>query len=220
MDWKKDSILAFDTETTGTGQDAKIVEISFVHFLDGKIKREESFLLWPEGVDWQADYVRDALRVNGLTQAELRGKPTFKELFTQLMDIMAEAPTWVAHNALFDLRMIKQERVRLQDPGTDKFVPRPELVLDALALDFMVDRGKKKRNLEATAKRYGIEQHGAHRALDDAMVCGEILFAMMPKLPEDIGELRELQGKGQRAWHAICEGAKRRDAKKREAAKG
>lgn len=211
MTWKQ-NILAFDTETTGTGEDARIVEIAFMQFVDLRPVRDWSWLMWPEGVNWEDEGVKQALAVNGLTQRDFIGKPTFQDMFSVLMDVMKYSPVWVAHNASFDLRMLRQERLRLGDPKSGKFVPRPLMVLDTMTLDCVLKKGKYKRRLGEVAKRRKVEQLGAHRALDDARVCGEILIDMIPSLPDDLKELSAIQSQGNAIWDKIMQGYRDKDA--------
>lgn len=167
-----DGWVSIDTETTGLGSSARIVEVAAVTFEGGKPVREWSSLLFPEGVDWDDKNVQKALEVNKLTLAELRGKPSFADILPDLLVEIAH-PVLVAHNAEFDERMVNQELARLGRP-----VLKPELLICTKNLANKLNGGRPGNKLEQAAQRFGIPQSDAHRAVVDARVCGLILAEM------------------------------------------
>lgn len=215
---KLDRFIAFDTETTGVGDDARIVEITLARFdasPEGVLGPVDvwSQLLWPGDIDWTDAGVRRALEVNRLTQEDLFGKPTFLLVFPEICRRFAQADTWVAHNTEFDLRMLRQERQRLEGDTSAK-VPRPKAVFDTMLLDLVLNVGYLKRRLECVAPRWGItvdEATAAHQAESDALTCGQIFAAMLPKLPEELAEALRLQDGARATWTSICTRAKARD---------
>jgi DNA polymerase III epsilon subunit-like protein len=218
---KLDRYVAFDTETSGLGEDARIVEITLALFESRNDAPPApvdtwSQLLWPGDIAWDDAGVKRALEVNHLTREDLFDKPTFQLIFPELCQRFAAAPVWVAHNTEFDMRMLRQERLRL--PGeTAKLVPRPEAVLDTMLLDLVLNEGYLKRRLDCVAPRWGVTLDGAHRAAADAVCCGQILSAMLPKLPETMDELRELQGGARKTWTGVCSRAKAREERAKKA---
>ncbi len=176
-----DSWIAFDCETTGLDEKARIVEIAVVRFERGVVVREWAELICPPGVDWDHIDVRRALDVNKLTPEALKGKPTFEALLPVLAAELSH-DVWVAHNAEFDVKMLNQELARIGQP-----VAAPKLLVCTRNLGSHLNDGPTGNRLFEVAERYGIPQSDAHRAAVDARTCGSILAAMMTagKLPAD-----------------------------------
>lgn len=167
-----DGWVSIDTETTGLGSTARIVEVAAVTFEGGKPVREWSSLLFPEDVNWDDKDVRKALEVNKLTLEELRGKPRFADILADLLVEIAH-PVLVAHNAEFDERMVNQELKRL---GREAL--KPQMLICTKNLANKLNNGQPGNRLEQVAPRFGIPQGDAHRAVVDARVCGLILAEM------------------------------------------
>ena len=95
---KMDAIV-FDTETTGIGQDAEIVDISCVD-LDGTVLLNT--LVCPT-----RPIPPEATQVHGICNADVEGSPTFDGLIGYVDELFRERLV-VAYNLDFDLRMINQ----------------------------------------------------------------------------------------------------------------
>lgn len=176
----RDHFVAFDTETTGLGPDARILEVAVAHYYRGVFLRGWSTFIEPDEsvgkVDWESHGVKKALEINHITRDQLKGYPSFNGIMVRLFDELG-AHVWVAHNAPFDLRMLKQELVRLKErPPT-----RPEVCLCTKALDQQLSPGVSGFSLATVTKRWGVTPEGAHRALVDARACGDVLLRMIPK---------------------------------------
>jgi DNA polymerase-3 subunit epsilon len=183
-----DEFVAWDTETTGFGADARILEIGAVVFANGEPVHEWSQLLCPEGVDWESKHVQEALAVNGIKREELAGKPRFNQILPDLL-LEFEFATWVAHNSEFDERMLRQELVRA---GVVPGVLGPKMPVCTKQLSSYLTNDKGHR-LQDVAPRYGVPYADAHRAVADARMCGQVLCAMYKsgKLPSDPAEMVE-----------------------------
>ncbi len=186
-----DSFVAFDTETTGLSSSAQIVEIGFVVFEHGAVVHECSQLLRPAGVDWDDENVKKAMEVNKLSRSELEDKPTFAEYLPDLMYELA-FPVKVAHNADFDLRMIRQELSRL--PSAQGAVLDADFVICTKDLSCYLNGATAVNRLNDVAARYGVEQLDAHRATVDASTCGKVLLAMLERsiLPREDKAMKDL----------------------------
>jgi DNA polymerase III subunit epsilon len=203
MSWN--TWVAFDTETTGLGSDARIIEIALVAFKDGEIVEQWDTLLEPEGVNWDDPNVQRALEVNKIERSKLAGAPKFGDVFHRLALHFRSADVWVAHNAEFDLRMLDQEYKALKG---ESFPIRPKLCLCTKLLSNQVHAHERSHRLDAVAPRWGVTPDGAHRAASDAITCGRILASMRTRnaLPNDFGELEEFQKVASSRWS----GSKRR----------
>ncbi len=193
-----DSYLAFDCETTGLDERARIVEIAVVRFERGVPVREWAELVCPPDVDWENIDVRRALEVNKLTPDALRGKPTFEALIPTLEAELSHE-VWVAHNAEFDVKMLNQELARLGRPAV-----APKLLVCTRDLGSHFNDGPTGNRLFEVAARYGITQSDAHRAAVDARTCGLILAAMLQtgKLPADDAAMAAFIQTAADAWKA------------------
>jgi ATP-dependent DNA helicase DinG len=195
VSWSR-SFLAFDTETTGFGPTARILELGIVVFEDGELVHQWSQLFEPQGVDWGNEKVAEALAVNKITRAELAGKPTFEQKIADILFELSSADVWVAHNAAFDAQMLQQEIVRTRGK-----LALPSLLVDTMTLSgyMSIEQGHK---LAEVAARYNIRQNGAHRAVADAETCGRILQAMVQtgKLPSDQAEMLAFIKRADVSW--------------------
>lgn len=201
MTWKFEWI-AFDTETTGFGPKARIVSIALALFQRGELVSTQLEHFNPEPIDWGSPDVRHALRVNKLSPSFLRGKPRLRDRWPTLLRGFAQSRVWVAHNAPFDLAMLRAERERVDnETGTSsqELVPRA-LVLDTIGLDCLLNPDAGSRALEAVCPRWGVRLVNGHRADADAIACGRLLAAMAPRLSDDPREVRDQMRAAQQAW--------------------
>ena len=96
-------IVALDTETTGTSNEDKIVEIACVEVIDGVIGSS-----WQTLINPKREISAGAVAVHGLTNEFLEGQPTFDEVVDDLNLFIGES-TILAHNISFDMRMLNNE---------------------------------------------------------------------------------------------------------------
>ena len=166
-------VLAFDLETTGisTNND-RIVQVALIGAdVDGNPIHHDVI------VNPQRPIPRDASRVHGIYDQDVRGKPIFKECASELSELM-EGAVIVGHNARkFDMPLLQNEFYRC---GITP--PRPLVVLDTLEA---VRRLKIPRphNLGAQCARHGIDLSNAHDAAADAAACLLLLWKVMRDHP-------------------------------------
>lgn len=119
--------VAVDTETTGLGASARIVQLAALRFrcrwnrplarLD--IEFSDTYRLGtlvkpPPGTRFDPG----AVRVTGIAEAHVREAPSFPAIAGRFLEVVADLPV-VAHNAPFDRRMISGEfeAMRMQPPA-------------------------------------------------------------------------------------------------------
>ncbi len=199
MKWMN-RFVAFDTETTGLGKTARIIEIAFVRFEDGVVAEDWSTFLHPDNVDWSDKDVLKALEVNKIKVEDLENQPSFMDVFHHIAAHLRGADVWVAHNAEFDLRMLQQEH---QAHRGTPFPILPKLCLDTKLLSNKIHPAEKSHTLANTAVRWGVKPDGAHRASADAIVCGQILQAMFKgnALPEEQSGIEEFHKEAAVSWN-------------------
>lgn len=173
------TFLSFDTETTGFGRDARILELALIYFNDdGKIVDILSSRFNPEGVDWQDPDVLGALKCNGVVPSDLEGCPRFETIAYDIKQAFKREKLWVAHNVSFDLRMIDQEMRRC---GLVT-LPIQQEYQAAIDCTMKLDRKLNPRRLHSmldTAETWGVVLDNAHTAEADAKACGEVYYRMM-----------------------------------------
>lgn len=170
--WAAGNYCSFDTETTGFGSRARVLEIGLVVFENFLPVHEWSTLLCPEDVDWDNEHVKQAMFINKIDPDSLRGQPTFAQALPNIL-LELSHDTLVAHNASFDMGMMGQELSRAGVP-----LLTPKMVVCTKILATKLGGGSGNR-LQDVAPRFGVVQESAHRAVVDARVCGLVFAAML-----------------------------------------
>lgn len=165
-----------DLETTGLSprKGARALEIGLVLVAaDGAV--EES---WETLVD--PGCAPGPTHIHGVTGSMLDGAPTFADIAGDLA-LRLSGRTIVAHNAAFDVSFLDAEF-----RGVGLRWTREPLCTMTLARR----RGYRPANLAYLCETFGIVNHGAHRALGDAVATAELLarLAVQPdETPEAVG---------------------------------
>ncbi|MFP4258877.1 MAG: exonuclease domain-containing protein [Desulfovermiculus sp.] len=165
----------FDLETTGLDVRSgdEIVAIAGVRVVNGKIVEQEIF---EQLVDPRRAVPQEAVRVHGLDNERLQGKPRIEEVLP-LFYKFAEGTVLVAHCADFDIGFLRAREgragIRFSNP-----------VLDTFKLSVLVHPTKKKHDLEAISERLGTRLHSRHSALGDTLTTAEIFLRLLPLLTQ------------------------------------
>ena len=170
--------VAFDLETTGLWPiSCRIVEFGAQRFrLDGQPLGSMEQLVDPE-----CPIPPQAMRIHGITDAMVRGKPAVADVLPKFLKFLGGPETMLlAHNASFDLGFL---RVALVKAGLE-FPPHP--VVDTLDLFRTCLRGPHSYRLEAIAFHLGVADAEEHRALSDV----RLLEAVFRKTVGRIGNLQ------------------------------
>ena len=175
-DWEKAIYLALDFETTGLDPAReRVVEIGAIRFvpvtagLSGAEGRRATELgamasLVKPGIRMP----REVIAIHGITGEDVEDAPPFKEVAPAL-SALASGAYIVAHNAPFDLAFLRAELARAGLP------PPLNPVIDTRLLAKAAFPGLSSYRLVHLASRFGIEPGRAHRALDDARTCMDLL---------------------------------------------
>ncbi len=159
--------IILDTETTGLdwAKGDRIIEIGCVEIVNAI----PSGATFHEYVDPQREVHPDAVRVHGVTNEMLRGKPLFAAIAQRFVDFLGDA-TLVIHNASFDIGFINAElaRLKIAPIGMDR-------VVDTLQIARRKHPGAPA-SLDALCARYGIDnsRRTKHGALLDAEILAEV----------------------------------------------
>ncbi|MBD5409125.1 MAG: 3'-5' exonuclease [Treponema sp.] len=156
---------AFDTETTGLKvEDCHIIEIGAVKFSSQGIQGRFNTLINP---GCPISYF--CTQINHITNEMVSNAPKIQQILPDFLNFIKDTII-VAHNAAFDLRFLQMETERLNLPA-----PQNEAI-DTLHFCRWAHPDWKKYKQTIVAERMGITVKDAHRAYDDAFVCGNIFL--------------------------------------------
>lgn len=165
--------VAFDTETTGlSSKTDRIIEISAVRFRN--FVPVES---WSTLIHANVPIGAQAAEVNHISEADLEDAPKEYKAMHQFADFVGEDVLTgkiplVAHNVSFDAAFLAKALSRSRIHAEPLFV-------DTLALSRRDSPELGRYKLSTVAEHYGIAQTNAHRAEDDALVCGQIFAVIL-----------------------------------------
>lgn len=106
--WLGASPIFLDTETTGLSPDAEICEIALLD--------HEGTVILATLIKPTVPIPRDATRIHGITNADVRGEPAFAEAWPVIAKQLATR-TVIIYNSDFDLRLIRQSLSAGRGPG-------------------------------------------------------------------------------------------------------
>jgi len=176
--WLAANALILDTETTGLGDDAEVVELAVIDCAGAVLL---DTLVRPSG-----PVPAEAAAIHGITDAMLAGAPTWSEIHARFCDLV-EGRQVVIYNHEFDVRVINQtaRRYGLQAPqGFDQVLDRGPIhcAMQAYA-EFHGAWNEEKKSyrwhkLSAAAAQQGVTVTNAHRALGDCLMTLGVVRAM------------------------------------------
>jgi DNA polymerase III epsilon subunit family exonuclease len=181
------TFTVLDVETTGLSAHLgdRICEIALLRCRGG-----EELARFQSLVDPGRPISPGARAVNGITDEELAGAPTFAEVSASVLDFL-EGSAIVAHNAPFDLSFLNRE---LEICG---YTPISNVIIDTLALARHCYRFSSN-SLGSVARYLGLDTYGEHRALADVVTTRGVLELFLVDLEQrgatTLGHLVEAQG--------------------------
>ena len=168
------NLIFVDTETTGTSKNARIIEIGAIAALfDGNKVKLETFaeLINPGMV--VSNYIVELTKITNQALQKARGD----EVYSDFRDwvVKMDAKRIVAHNSVFDKRMIEANMARVGIDPTS-FLPQ-FLCTMRLAQRTLTDVANDK--LGTICEHFGFQNKAAHRALSDTEGCAYVYCRMM-----------------------------------------
>lgn len=167
-------LLCFDTETTGLPlprsapleKQPKIIELGII-VLDGmKEVHRQGWLINPG-----EPITAEITKITGITNEDLVGKPSFKEVWSEATGHFLGADGIVAHNLPFDMSLLEFDCLRIGAP------PNLPLVKICTVQEFMHIFGKRPKLTELYEHFMGKPLAQTHRAVDDVEAMVEIMRA-------------------------------------------
>lgn len=171
--------VAFDTETTGLGVSARLVEIGAVRFAGTVVLATFQRLVAP-GVP----VTPGARAVHGLSDADVAGQPPAEIVLPAFFAFVGDAPL-LAHNAPFDLGVLGRECSRLG------LAPPANPVFDTRDLAQTLGLSRNGSSLAALLRALGLPTRNLHRALPDAQAARLLFRASLTQAPR-LGTLDDL----------------------------
>ncbi len=188
------SYTVFDTETTGLdprGGD-EIISIGAVRIINGRILRNERF---DQLIDPRRALPPESTRIHGIRPDMLAGQPPIEEVLPRFHQF-ARDTVLVAHNAAFDMQMLKMK----EELTGVKFI---NPVLDTLLLSAVVHPAQEDHSMEAMAQRLGVNIVGRHTAIGDALSTAELFLKLIPLLfQQGIRTLKEARLASRKTYYA------------------
>ncbi|AVD63710.1 3'-5' exonuclease family protein [Serratia marcescens] len=172
--WLINNCLILDTETTGLGDDAEIVEISIID-ATGKVLIDT--LIKPS-----TPIPNEATEIHGITNEMVMNAPTWPDVFPSI-DAIISGKTVVVYNSRYDSRLLMQTNTIWNVcPAFEHGFTKFECAMLEYAEFYgqKSDRGGYKwQKLTTAAEQQGVVIAGApHRALSDCLTTLEIIKAM------------------------------------------
>jgi len=168
-DLHRESFVVVDVETTGSrpwGGD-RVTEIAVVRVHDGIATPVFDTLVNPERA-----IPPSIVAITNITWEMVKDAPKFADVCDQLLGVL-EGHVFVAHNATFDWRFLSSEIERV----TRRPLEGRRLCTVRMARRLLPQL--PRRNLDALAAFYGIENGARHRAGGDAIATAQILLRML-----------------------------------------
>lgn len=162
---------SFDVETTGLNPISdRIIEIGCCEFVDFLPVKEFSTL-----VNAGKSVPAHVTKINNITNEMLNDAPKEDEVYyyfcSFIKDVLEGRAIIVAHNANFDMNFLSNTLERLGFSGTLNYIDTLELSRCYLKLS---------NHKQGTVAQYlNVRVSNAHRAGDDALVCGKILVKII-----------------------------------------
>jgi DNA polymerase-3 subunit epsilon len=174
-------ICFFDLETTGIdiGKD-RIVEISIFKVFPNGNKESKTWLVNPT-----IPIPAQTTAVHGITDEKVANEPTFKELASQVHNMIKDCDLGGFNSDRFDIPLLAEELLR---SGVD-FDMKNSVSVDVQT----IFHKKEERTLSAALKFYcGQSLENAHSAEADTMATYEILKAQLERYPDLQNDMKSL----------------------------
>lgn len=161
-------LLIFDTETTGLGLQDRPIQLAalLAHPVSLEIVDKFQTLIDPEMPINEGAYA-----VHGISNDDVKGKPTLSQVYRDLRfdNMLRRATVAVAHNINFDLRMMGEQYFsRLKK-------------LDTVVLAGRVYPESKSRKLQHLVKALNLPERQAHDAMGDVLSVLDFLKSVQVK---------------------------------------
>ncbi|WP_445382675.1 exonuclease domain-containing protein [Robiginitalea sp. IMCC43444] len=177
----KRPICFFDLETTGTNvAKDRIVEIAILKIFPNGNKEGKTWRVNPE-----IPIPQEASAIHGITDEQVAGEPTFKELSRDINKMIQGCDLAGFNSNRFDIPLLAEELLRA---GLD-FDMKNTASVDVQTIFHKME----KRTLEAAYKFYCNKPlEGAHGAAADTQATYEVLLSQLERYPDLENDIKKL----------------------------
>lgn len=173
--WWRSDFLILDTETTGLGEDAEVVEIGVID-KNGKVVFEQ--LIKPS-----KPIPEEATAIHGITNEDVKDAPVFDEVLPIFIELLSNKKI-IAYNSKYDNRVLvascRSEKKAKELSALLNFQSR--FCLMELFAEWYGEKKEdgnfKWQSLIKAASFFGVDTTDAHRATADALMALEVLKGM------------------------------------------
>ena len=175
----KRPLVVFDLESTGLNiTEDRIIELSYVKVYPNGQEETKTYRINPE-----REIPQQAINVHGITNDDVKDKPTFKELAHDIARVFEGCDIAGFNSNHFDIPLLAQEMSKAGvgfDPSQHKFIDVQTIY-----------HKREKRDLEAACLFYcGHPMENHHSAADDAKTTLEVLKAQLDHYANDAEPLK------------------------------
>ncbi len=170
------SIVVFDTETTGLAKDAKIIQFSAVTY---KVSHEPFELTEQHHLDLyiNPEEKLDSIitELTGISDEQLENAPTEDRVGQKIFDYLNKSDVWCAYNSPFDIAKLEGMAGRLN------LKPEFKPCIDALLMaKNVIKKSDIKNHKLGTITEYFYPDYEAkfHNSLEDVRATGKCLVAL------------------------------------------
>jgi DNA polymerase-3 subunit epsilon len=170
--------VILDTETTGLGSIAEVIEISIINAETGAVLIDT--LIKPV-----FSCSGGAFAVHGITEAMLASAPEWPAVHDQVTAILTSR-TVIIYNSAYDLRILRQTAMH---HGLEPIAPLKSICAMLWYAEYFGDWDNYRQSyawqkLIYAADAEQVQDHGAHRAMADCMTTRDVIMSVNSKLPD------------------------------------
>lgn len=163
--WTEFPIIAIDTETSGQyPMQDDLCELAAVKSLNGEVVDTYQVLVKPR--EKMSDFI---IGIHGITNEMVVNAPVIDEVLPEFLDFVKDGVI-VGHHSPFDLGFLVYDLEKRKMPLPN----HPALCSSLISRNSIV--GPPNHKLQTLVKYLDLEGGQAHRALDDAKACLQLLF--------------------------------------------
>ena len=192
------SVIVFDTETTGLGKNAKIIEFAGIKY---DIKEDALVVsdTFHTMINPEEPLEEKIIEITGITDHILQHCLPESKKAPEIFSFLESADAWAAYNCSFDLRMLRQMAERTRLP----FLEAPCLDILEMARDHISKETLESHKLGAVSEYlFPDECFQFHSALDDTKAAARCMahFISLYKGTHETGQRRQVKLN----WASYC----------------
>ena len=173
------NFVAIDFETANADR-SSICQIGITEVEDGILQPSKSWLVQPEGNDYDAFNIH----IHGIKPEDTENSPKFPDVWKEVYPYLKDKVV-VAHNTSFDMYALRDalDNYQIEYPTFDYFC--------TLRIARYIVKGCYSYSLDVVLNYLGIEFDGHHKADNDSAGCAKLLLKCLDMDGSTLEELEE-----------------------------